>query len=175
MNHPYVSNRMGGADVTAIAKPNAGAPLKIAFVYQDAFTRQRAQQVLDRIAAAVSNVNVHPTECKIEDLRQVKAFSEGVADLARAEVIVVSLYEADRLPATFYLWVNLWLQVRGGRAGTMFALVAPSEDVTFGVQETRRYLCAAAQQGGLELVECDRPGKPLHGLQEDGVPCAKAA
>ena len=98
-----------------------------------------------------------------------------MADLARADVIVVSLYEVDRLPAPFYLWVNLWLQVRAGLPGTLVALLTPSPEVTFGTEETRRYLYAAARQGGLDLVECDQPGEPIRGLRDHSIQFAKAA
>jgi hypothetical protein len=101
-----------------------------------------------------------------------------VAALAQADVIVVSLYEVERLPATFYLWVNVWLQQRSGLPGALVALVAPSEASNPGAKnETRRYLAAVASQGRLEFLiqEYNQSGGPIRDLRDDVMRWAKAA
>jgi len=148
----------GGATITSL---DAGYGLNVAVVYQDALTRQWAGQVCDRMAEVVGHEAVRCTEWAISDLTAPGAFSEGVAALARADIIVVSLYEADRLPATFYLWVNVWLQKRCGLPGALVALLVPPEESEAASMETRRYLSAVASQGHLEFLvqECNRPGE----------------
>ena len=106
-----------------MASLHSGYTLNVALVYQDALTAHRAGQVRDRIAVVAGKQGIRCTKWKIGDLRQRKVFSEGVAALTRADVIVVSLYEVEQLPATFYLWVNVWLQERAGLAGMLVALV----------------------------------------------------
>ena len=140
-----------------------GIRLNVALVYQDARTRQWAGQVRDLMAGVVGQEAIRCTEWKISDLVEPRAYWEGVAALAHADVIVVSLYEAERLPAAFYLWVNLWLQERSGRPGVLVALLVPPEESNSGAIETRRYLSAVASQGHLELLmqESNRPGEPI--------------
>jgi hypothetical protein len=140
--------------------------VNIALVYQDALTRRRAGEVRDRLGEVVGEEAIHCTEWKISDLEEPRVYSEGVRALAGADVIVVSLYEAERLPSVFYLWVNLWLQVRSGFPGALVALVVPGEGSNFGANETRRYLCAVASQGALELLESNRPNRPMGDLRE---------
>jgi hypothetical protein len=109
------------------------------------------------------------TEWKISDLVEPRVYWEGVAALAHADVIVVSLYAADRLPASFYLWVNLWLQERFMHPGVLVALLIPTEESNSGSIETRRYLSAVAHQGHLEFLiqERNRQGEPTREVEED--------
>lgn len=165
------------ANGTPMAWIKPGCVLNVALVYQDALTRQWAGQLRDRMTALVGQELVHCTDWKIGDLLEPRVFGEGVAALAQADVIVISLYEAERLPATFYLWVNVWLQQRSGLPGALVALVVPPEEVTFGANETRRYLCAVASQGGLEFViqEYNQSDGPNPNLRDDIMRWAKAA
>ena len=88
------------------------------------------------MTALVGQELVHGTDWKIGDLLEPRVFGEGVAALAQADVIVISLYEAERLPATFYLWVNVWLQITLWAAGSVGRPRAvPPEEVTFGANE----------------------------------------
>jgi hypothetical protein len=148
--------------------------VKVAIVYQDEPARQWAGRVRDRLAGLVGESVVHCTEWKTGDLIEPRTYSQGVAALAQADVIVVSIHEARRLPPAFYMWVNLWLQVRSGLPGALVALVTPAEGLEYGSGETRRYLCAVAGQGGLELLECSQPNEPI-GQLVDSFPWATAA
>jgi hypothetical protein len=157
---------------------NARYALNVALVYQDAPTRQWASQVRDLMAAVVGPDAVRCSEWKINDLIEPGVYWQSVAALAQADVIVVSLLEAERLPAVFYLWVNLWLQERCGLPGALVALVVPSEELnTQAKHETRSYLSALASQGRLEffMQECAQPGEPIRDLKADIMHWAQAA
>jgi hypothetical protein len=177
MQQTFLEARYDTAKGTPIACLNAGYAVKVALVYQDALTRQWAGQVRDRIAEVAGPEALRCTEWQISNLKERNAFSESVRALAQADVIVVSVNEAERLPSVFYLWVNLWLQVRSKRPGLLIALVVPSEESNVAAMETRRYLCAVADQGGLEflLQKRNEPGDPIRGLGENFRRWAKAA
>jgi len=177
MPQTFLQDRNDAAARATLASPNAGDALNVALIYQDALTRQWAEQVRDRMPEVAGPKAVRCTEWRIGDLVGRRAFTEGVAALAQADIIVVSLYAAERLPAVFYLWVNVWLQERSGRPGALVALVIPPEALNSGSSETRRYLCAVASQGRLEflLPECDQPGERIRDLGEDLVRWADAA
>jgi hypothetical protein len=157
---------------------NAGYALNVALVYQDAPTRQWAAEVRDLMAEVVGHDAIHWTEWKIGDLVEPGVYWEGVAALTQADVIVVSLHAAERLPAAFYLWVNLWLQERCGLPGALVALIVPPQQANPQPRnETRAYLAAVATQGRLEcfMQERDHPGELVRDLREGIVHWAEAA
>jgi len=169
MQPTILKGRSDRASEVAISSPKAGYALNVAVVYQDAYTRQWAGRVRDLMARIVGQEAIRCTEWKISDLVEPRAYWEGVVALAHADVIVVALYEMDRLPAAFYLWVNLWLQERSMRPGVLIALLVPPDDSNSGAIETRRYLSAVASQGHLDFLkhECNRPGKTIREVEED--------
>jgi hypothetical protein len=145
-------DRNGVAERPAIDLSNGRRALNLALVYQDTLTRQWAGQVRDRMAQAVGQEQLRCTEWQVSNLKERGPFSKGVAALAQADAIVVSLREAERLLSTFYLWVNVWLQERAGRPGVLVALMLPPEEPNSGANETRRYLYAVASQGHLDFL-----------------------
>ena len=175
MEQNILSTRGATVDGTPAAASKGERAVNVALVYQDAPTRQWAKQAGERLGQEAGEEAVHCTEWKISDLVEPSVYSDSVRALARADVIVISLYEAERLPSVFYLWVNLWLQVRAGLPGSLVALVVPAEEPSFGANETRRYLCAVASQGGLELLESNQPGRPIRGFRQDSFQWSNAA
>ena len=125
---------------------------KVALVFQDAETRCWAEGGRDFIAEQTGSGSVQSTTWQISNLSDPGYFTCGVQALAQADAIVMAVREVDRFPGAFYLWVNLWLQVRAGKPGTLIALVGSSGHANPETLETRRYLHAIASQGGLELV-----------------------
>jgi hypothetical protein len=175
MQQTLLKGRFEAATGPSFAWPDAEYSLDVAIVYQDAPARQWAGRVQARLAELVGEEAIRCTEWNINDLSERGTFSAGVAALARADVIVVSVYEGQRLPPAFYLWVNLWLEVRSGRPGALVALVVPAEGSDCGARETRRYLCAVAGQGRLKWLESDQPGDPISGYREELFQWPKAA
>lgn len=178
MQQALLKGRNDAANRTRIATKDSGYALNVALVHHDAPTRQWAGRVRDLMAAAIGPDAVRCTEWEISNLIEPKVYWEGVAALAHADVIVVSLHEAERLPAVFYLWVNLWLQERGGLPGALVALVVPAEESNSRAKhETRSYVSALASQGRFEffMQECTQPGEPIHDLKADIMHWALAA
>ena len=178
MQQALLKGRNDAANRTRIATKDSGYALNVALVHHDAPTRQWAGRVRDLMAAAIGPDAVRCTEWEISNLIEPKVYWEGVAALAHADVIVVSLHEAEPLPAVFYLWVNVWLQERSGLHGALVALIVPPEEASSQAKdETRRYLSAVANQGRLEffMQEGNQPGEPIRDLREDIMHWALAA
>ncbi len=154
-----------------------GYTLNVALVYLDPVTRLWARQVRDLMANLVGEEAVRCTEWKIGDLKEPRVYTQGAAALARADVIVIAVYEADRFPAEFYLWVNLWLLQRTQSSGALVALVGTPGEMPYGSNETQRYLRALARQGRLELFlkECSRASATTGTAWADLTHWAKAA
>jgi hypothetical protein len=157
--------------------PRAEYVLKVALVYQDTVTRLWAGQVRELLAKVVGEAAVRCTEWDIGALRQRGVFGDGVAALARADLIVMALHDTARFPAEFYLWVNLWLQQRFGLPGALVVLLGTSGDLGSAYNETRSYLHAVASQGRLELFfkQCDGEAGVSNVLGEELMEWAKAA
>jgi hypothetical protein len=133
------------------ALPRAEYVLKVASVYQDTVTRLRAGRVREILGKVVGGAALSCTEWEIGALRQQGVFTDGVAALARADLIVMAVHDTARFLPEFYLWVNLWLQQRCGRPGALVVLLGTTGDVGPACNEIRSYLHAVASQGGLEL------------------------
>jgi hypothetical protein len=161
MQNTFFNGRIGPMNRMAAAR-DEGFEVKIALVYQENHGRQAAERVRDEMAAVAGKKAVVCTEWKIGDLAEQGAFSESVAGLARADVIVVSVSEPERLPAAYYRWVNLWLEERAGLPGLLIALVPAVDSSRPATKDALEYLQALAKQGGLEFLsqDCDRPARP---------------
>jgi hypothetical protein len=178
MQQTLLKGRNDPANRPELGRMNGAYALNVALVYQDAATLQWSGQVRDLVTEVVGPDAIYCSEWKINELIEPKVYREGVAVLAQADVIVVSLYGAERLPGVFYLWVNLWLQERNGLPGALVALVvAPEESNSAARYETRSYLYAVASQGRLELFmkECKQPGESIHDFREDLMHWAQVA
>ena len=177
MELTVIRTRQGMTPTAGLTPPDTGYVLQVAVVYQDTATRQWAEQVCGRMAQVAGLEAIHRTEWKVGDLNASRVFSEGAAALAQADLIVVALYAAERLPAAFYLWVNVWLQQRAGHPGALVALLVPPEASVVEARETRRYLSAVAGQGHLDFLvqECRQPGTLSPELDEDLLRWTQAA
>jgi hypothetical protein len=154
-----------------------GYHLNLALVYHDSVTHRWAEDVRDFIAEQAGGGAVQSTEVNISDLRGSSGFTRGIQAVAKADAIVVAVHESNRLPGEFYLWVNLWLQVRSGRPGALVAVVGRTGENSSAWMETRRYLHDVAHQGGLELFmkECTPTDSRIRFEPDDFLPMARAA
>jgi hypothetical protein len=151
--------------------------MNVALVYQNSTTCKRAQVVRDLMVEKAGEDVVQSTEWLISNLVQPSIFTRGIQALAKADAIVIAVRETDRFPGAFYLWVNLWLQIRSGKPGALVALVETFTEESPESMETRRYLHAVASQGGLELLmkECEPRESPWNLEPHDLKPLARAA
>jgi len=164
-------------DGAATLSADFGYSLNVALVFQDALTQQWAHGARDLLAEIAGDGAVRSTEWNIGDLRQREVFRAGTDALAQADAIVIAIHEARRLPAEFYLWVNLWLQQRNCLPGALIALVGTSDDSGPAATETRSYLHAVASQAHLQLLfkRCPPSSEPTKDLAEDLTQWAQAA
>jgi hypothetical protein len=149
--------------LAGVLRPNNGYTLNVALVYHDDTTKLWAEQVRDVMAGIVSEDAIQCSEFRIGDLRNERVYSDGIRALAQSDAVVIALHEGERLPGEFYLWVNLWLQMRRGLPGALVGLLGTSVDANSAANETRRYLHAVASQGGLRLFIKGRGRDPVSG------------
>lgn len=163
-------------EAAAIRSRETRRTLNLALVYQGPLTRAWACHVSDGLAQGIGKPSVHCTEWPIDKLQEGTVVAEGATALAQADGIIIALQETERLPGVFYLWVNLWLQNRHGRPGSLIALVGTAKEPSPEPTELRSYLHAIASQGRFEflLKECACPVEPPQVLRDDRLEWAKA-
>ena len=127
---------------TAVNQASAATPraavqpyrLQISVVYQDEMARQWASRAVEEAAAVVGGDSV---SCSWWDMHKLtnraigaEAFSGGHA----ADIIIVAVRAADRLPVGFYIWLSSFLEQRFCRDGLLVALVDGTRSIGAALQ-----------------------------------------
>jgi hypothetical protein len=82
---------------------------------------------------------------RLRELREIAAEEAAAADL-----IVISMHDAERLPDDVQAWVDLWLRHKGERKPVLMALLEPAKE---GARRTlQTCLQEAAREGGIDLL-----------------------
>ena len=151
--------------------------LKVALVYQDGLTRTWAKQVRELVAKVIGDAALSCTEWRIDLLKEPAIYTAGAIVLAQADVMVFAVDEASPFPPEFYLWVNLWLQMRSMTSGALAALLGTSGQASRAHNEVRSYLHALAGQARLELFfkECEPAAEVSSNLGQEFIEWAHAA
>ena len=82
---------------------------------------------------------------RLRELREIAAEEAAAADL-----IVICLHEAERLPEDVKAWADLWLRHKGVHKPVLLALLEPTREGATRMVE--RCLRNAARDGGIEFV-----------------------
>ena len=130
---------------------------RVAIVHQDPSSLAWGKQVTDLLAQHLPPQDIHLATRNI-NLLDSAVYSQSIPSMAKADLIVVALHDPNRLPSEFYLWTNLWLDVRARRPGALVALLDASQGHTPDFLETRSYLHAVAEQGGLDIIVTEYTG-----------------
>ncbi len=125
-------------------------------VYEDVESLDWARTMRDRVTAFIGRQSVVDASWRMCYLTNPDVFPHAVETATWADAILVAVHEAVELPPDLCAWVNAWLPRRGGREGTLVALLGPSVSGT--IRTVRRYLEAVARRGGLTfLLEHHKP------------------
>ncbi len=82
---------------------------------------------------------------RLRELREIAAEEAAAADL-----IVISMHDADGLPSDVKAWVDLWLRHKGTRKPVLMALLEPPRE---GAPRTLEMsLQQAAREGGIDFL-----------------------
>ncbi len=140
----------------AVVPPAQEYVLNVAVLYQDAQTHKWARQMCEHVAGLIGSGAVRHTWWKLGDLSQPGVLAGAVSTTMRADVIVVAIQAAARLPLPFYVWVDAWLPHRLPQAGALVALIGLPEPAGLQSDQAREYLRAVAQQGRLDFLLQER-------------------
>jgi len=131
--------------------------LNVTMVYQDAVTRRWASEMEGRVTRLVGHENIRADSWRIGDLARPAILEEAVRSAVNADVLVVVASAAADLPLDLYVWCDVWLPRRGGRAGALVALIGMPDTANHHVFQAGEYFQAVARKGGLDYFPQKRP------------------
>ena len=153
MQHTSLLNRIVPSEPAARA-PNESEPaLSVVTVYQDPLTRYWATELWERVGQLIRCGEVCHKTWKISDLRQTAVFSDAVQAAAEADVLVISVRDAEELPPCLYVWIDGWMP---RRAGALVALIGVPAQPDKQCDHASQYLKAVARRTGLDFLPRER-------------------
>ena len=158
MEQTNVLERTGTLDVVDFApsETEPGYALNIAMVYQDALTRKWATQVCDQVTRLAGKDAVHCSQWEISRLNDLCVLKDAILMTMVADVILVSIYDAEELPEDFRVWMDAWLARRYLPAGALIALISVPGELSARPKPARDYLRAVARKGRLDFLLRER-------------------
>jgi hypothetical protein len=165
-------------DKVAIAPDESRNVLNIAGVYQDRVTWDWAAEACHLATQLAGEGHVQNRLFNADSLSDPEIFADAVRAALTADVIVVSVYAADRLPPNLYVWFEAWLPLRPSRAGALTAMIGVTELLDSQSVRTFEYLYALARKGQLDFIpqERQRPiAFPTSSLERIAEPAGAAA
>ena len=130
--------------------------LNVALVYQDTPTRKWATQVFDQVKRVTGKDAVRCTWWEINRLSDPEVFRDAIQTTMRADVILVSIYDAEELPIDFCVWIDAWLPRRCLPMGALIALISVPGQLSDQTKLARDYLRAIARKGRLDFLLRER-------------------
>ena len=141
----------------APSETEPGYALNVAMVYQDTLTRKWATQVCDQVTQLAGKDAVHCHQWEISCLRDLCVLKDAILMTMVADVILVSIYDAEELPKDFRAWMDAWLARRYQPTGALIALISvPGELSAQTKKPARDYLRAVARKGRLDFLLRER-------------------
>ena len=134
-----------------------GYALNVAMVYQDALTRKWATEVCDQVTRLAGKDAVHCSQWEISRLNDLCVLKDAILMTMVADVILVSIYDAEELPKDFRAWMDAWLARRYLPTGALIALISVPGELSAQTKKTARdYLRAVARKGRLDFLLRER-------------------
>ena len=139
-----------------MATPATKRVLNVALVYQDVPSLKWATQVCDRLAQRVGKESIRRTCWEIGRLSDPGKLEDAVLATTQADVIIVSVYDADELPFALCVWTSIWLPRRAPSAGALVALISLPEQPNAQTFRAQNYLRAVARTARMDFLLRER-------------------
>jgi hypothetical protein len=136
----------------------AGSKKVVAVVaFEDIFTRARANEVCRIIASDLGpNTEVIKQMWLVNMLRLPNLRAIAAEEAAGADLIILSMHDAEHLPAEVKVWIETWLPQKASQHAFLLALFDNVYNGNF--RSTRTYLEEAAKRAEMKcVVELDEP------------------
>ncbi len=142
---------------SAIAEPgrawgSSDATLNIVIVYENAVTQAWAWQTCGLVAQFIDRASMATNSWRVCELAFPQVLYKAVCAAARADVIILSLRDAEELPLNLQGWIGAWLPRRDLPVGTVIALIELDGERQASSAHIRGELEAIASQARMDLV-----------------------
>ncbi len=125
--------------------------LSVSAVHEDGATGSRVEEYCENLARNLGGQCIIAREMwLLTELRTAQLRSIAAGEAASADVIIVSVHHADKLPNEVASWIELWLKQKRARAGVLVGLFDP---LYLGTSSAiQAYLREVARKGNLEFL-----------------------
>jgi hypothetical protein len=130
--------------------------LNVAVIYQNTAARKWATQVCDHVKRVAGNDAVHSTWWEISSLSDPDVFRDAILMTIVADVILVSINDAEELPIDLCVWIDAWLPRRYLPMGALIALISVPGQADDQTNHARDYLRTVARKGRLDFLLRER-------------------
>jgi hypothetical protein len=156
MAHSNILERIAPADKAPIALVEDEPALNITIVYEDPTAREWATEMWGWVTQMAGEEHISVSSWSIDSLARPEMFAEAVSSAARADVIVVAVSAAEKLPIDLCVWIAAWVPRRARRAGSLAALIRLPQEPDYQAFSTRDFLRLVALKAGLAFLPRER-------------------
>jgi hypothetical protein len=156
MEQTNILERSTSLEELEFVPSETGYGLNVAVVYQDTPTRKWATQVCGHVTQVAGKDAVHSTWWDISRLSDPEVFKDAVLMTMVADVILVSINDAEELPIDLCVWIDAWLPRRYVPMGALIALITKPEQPGDQMNHARDYLRTVAHKGRLDFLLRER-------------------
>ena len=151
MAYSNILERLVPCNEVPIARAEDKPALNVTMVYEDDMTREWVTEMWDRVSQMAGEENIRVASWSIDSLAWPETLEEAISSAARADVIVIAVPDAERLPIDLCVWIGAWVSRRARRAGALMALIGRPQNRDRQTFSTRDFLQMVALKGGLDF------------------------
>jgi len=126
--------------------------INLAIIYEDPLTQKWAGQMCALVTAFIDRDCLASKSWRIGDLAAPKVLSDAVCAAAQADVIILSLHDAEELPLNLRVWIEAWLPRRDLPVGALITLIGVAEGSKASSLHARRHLETVARRARMDLL-----------------------
>ena len=156
MTRSNISGRIAPADRAPTACAEDEPALNVTVVYEDLTIREWATEMWSRVTQMAGPGNISVTSWSIGDLARPAMLMEAISSAARADVIVIAVSAAERLPMDLCVWIAAWVPRRDRRVGALVALISLPQEYDLPAFSARDFLRMVALKGELDFFPRER-------------------
>ncbi len=139
-----------------IAAQEDNYALNFVLAYQDRTTQEWAAEIYGRVANLIGKESIRVTSWQISNLVRPGFIADAVRAAALADVIVIAVPAAERLPIDLCVWIGAWVSRRARRPGALVALIGLTRRPDLQAFSTQDFLRMVARKGGLDFFPQER-------------------
>ena len=134
-----------GETPAAVREPEC--PFKVGLIYQDAPSLEWARRECERVAARAGKACAQCQAWRIAGLIDPEVFARTLLEAEEADILAVSIQDAEQLPPAFYVLMDTWSRHRSRPAGALLTVLGESKSKDVHAQRAEGFLRAIARRG----------------------------